>query len=59
MYAIIFIVGVVGNGLLIASVLLRKRSSVANVFLLNLAVSDLVSVLIHFDFFLVELTQQS
>nr|CDJ97627.1 7TM GPCR domain containing protein [Haemonchus contortus] len=41
-YAIIFIVGVVGNGLLIASVLLRKRSSVANVFLLNLAVSDLL-----------------
>ncbi|PIO65442.1 hypothetical protein TELCIR_12888, partial [Teladorsagia circumcincta] len=40
-YAIIFIVGVVGNGLLIASVLLRKRSSVANVFLLNLAVSDM------------------
>ncbi|VDM60185.1 unnamed protein product [Angiostrongylus costaricensis] len=41
-YALIFIVGVVGNGLLISSVLLRKRSSVANVFLVNLAVSDLL-----------------
>ncbi|EYC14669.1 hypothetical protein Y032_0040g336 [Ancylostoma ceylanicum] len=41
-YALIFIVGVVGNGLLISSVLLRKRSTVANVFLVNLAVSDLL-----------------
>ncbi|KAK6753771.1 hypothetical protein RB195_013015 [Necator americanus] len=41
-YALIFVVGVVGNGLLISSVLLRKRSTVANVFLVNLAVSDLL-----------------
>lgn len=43
-YTIIFVVGVVGNGLLISSVLLRKRSTVANVFLVNLAASDLVSL---------------
>ncbi|VDO76120.1 unnamed protein product [Heligmosomoides polygyrus] len=41
-YTIIFVVGVVGNGLLISSVLLRKRSTVANVFLVNLAASDLL-----------------
>ncbi|WKY08919.1 hypothetical protein Q1695_001806 [Nippostrongylus brasiliensis] len=41
-YAFIFVVGVVGNGLLISSVVLRKRSTVANVFLVNLAVSDLL-----------------
>lgn len=40
-YVIIFIVGIVGNGLLIGKI--RHKLTVANVFLINLAVSDLVS----------------
>lgn len=39
-YAIIFVVGLIGNGLLINTI--RKRMTVANVFLVNLAISDLV-----------------
>jgi hypothetical protein len=39
-YALIFIVGIIGNGLLIGTI--RKRMTVANVFLLNLAISDLL-----------------
>uniref|UniRef100_A0A1I7WQ53 G_PROTEIN_RECEP_F1_2 domain-containing protein n=1 Tax=Heterorhabditis bacteriophora TaxID=37862 RepID=A0A1I7WQ53_HETBA len=42
LYALIFLIGVIGNGLLISSIILRKRSTVANVFLINLAVSDLL-----------------
>ncbi|CAD6186842.1 unnamed protein product [Caenorhabditis auriculariae] len=41
-YALIFIIGVIGNGLLISSIILRKRFTVANFFLINLAVSDLL-----------------
>jgi hypothetical protein len=40
-YVIIFIVGIIGNGLLIGKI--RHKLTVANVFLINLAVSDLVS----------------
>ncbi|KAL3070510.1 hypothetical protein niasHS_007808 [Heterodera schachtii] len=39
-YALIFLVGLIGNGLLIHTI--RRRMSVANVFLLNLAISDLL-----------------
>ncbi|KAI1719426.1 7 transmembrane receptor (rhodopsin family) domain-containing protein [Ditylenchus destructor] len=39
-YVIIFVVGLIGNGLLIGTI--RKRMTVANVFLLNLATSDLL-----------------
>uniref|UniRef100_A0A914HJT5 G-protein coupled receptors family 1 profile domain-containing protein n=1 Tax=Globodera rostochiensis TaxID=31243 RepID=A0A914HJT5_GLORO len=39
-YALIFLVGLIGNGLLIRTI--RRRMSVANVFLLNLAISDLL-----------------
>ncbi|CAI5452090.1 unnamed protein product [Caenorhabditis angaria] len=41
-YGFIFIGGIIGNGLLIASILVRKKLSVANIFLINLAVSDLL-----------------
>ncbi|CAI4223572.1 unnamed protein product [Auanema sp. JU1783] len=41
-YTLIFVCGVIGNGLLISSIILRKRLTVANVFLTNLAVSDLI-----------------
>ncbi|KAI6199180.1 G-PROTEIN-RECEP-F1-2 domain-containing protein [Aphelenchoides besseyi] len=39
-YIIIFIVGLIGNGLLIGKI--RKKMTVANVFLINLAISDLL-----------------
>ncbi|KAI6207322.1 G-PROTEIN-RECEP-F1-2 domain-containing protein [Aphelenchoides fujianensis] len=39
-YILIFIVGLIGNGLLIAKI--RKKMTVANVFLINLAISDLL-----------------
>lgn len=43
LYATIFVVGLIGNGLLIGSLAKRKRISVPNIFLINLAISDLVS----------------
>ncbi|CAB01528.2 G-protein coupled receptors family 1 profile domain-containing protein [Caenorhabditis elegans] len=42
LYFLILIIGLVGNGLLITSILMRKKLSVANIFLINLAVSDLL-----------------
>lgn len=39
-YAIIFVAGIIGNGLFISTI--RKQMTVANVFLINLAISDLV-----------------
>uniref|UniRef100_A0AC34Q4X9 G-protein coupled receptors family 1 profile domain-containing protein n=1 Tax=Panagrolaimus sp. JU765 TaxID=591449 RepID=A0AC34Q4X9_9BILA len=41
-YFAIFVVGIIGNGLLIGTMVIRKRITVANVFLINLAVSDLL-----------------
>uniref|UniRef100_A0A7E4VIP0 G_PROTEIN_RECEP_F1_2 domain-containing protein n=1 Tax=Panagrellus redivivus TaxID=6233 RepID=A0A7E4VIP0_PANRE len=41
-YFLIFVVGICGNGLLIGTMLIRKRMTVANVFLINLAISDLL-----------------
>ncbi|KAE9550965.1 hypothetical protein FO519_005826 [Halicephalobus sp. NKZ332] len=41
-YFLIFVVGLVGNGLLIGTMVIRKRITVANVFLINLAISDLL-----------------
>ncbi|KAK0411454.1 hypothetical protein QR680_005661 [Steinernema hermaphroditum] len=41
-YAVIFFVGLIGNGLLIGTMVVRKRLSVANIFLINLAISDLL-----------------
>uniref|UniRef100_A0A914EAI9 G-protein coupled receptors family 1 profile domain-containing protein n=1 Tax=Acrobeloides nanus TaxID=290746 RepID=A0A914EAI9_9BILA len=41
-YAVIFVIGIIGNGLLIGTMVIRKRMTVANVFLINLAVSDLL-----------------
>nr|CAD2145156.1 unnamed protein product [Meloidogyne enterolobii] len=39
-YAAIFIVGLIGNGFLVGTI--RRRMTVANVFLMNLAISDLL-----------------
>uniref|UniRef100_A0AAF5RXT5 G-protein coupled receptors family 1 profile domain-containing protein n=1 Tax=Wuchereria bancrofti TaxID=6293 RepID=A0AAF5RXT5_WUCBA len=44
LYATIFVVGLIGNGLLIGSLVKRKRISVPNIFLINLAISDLHSI---------------
>uniref|UniRef100_A0AC35GUI6 G-protein coupled receptors family 1 profile domain-containing protein n=1 Tax=Panagrolaimus sp. PS1159 TaxID=55785 RepID=A0AC35GUI6_9BILA len=41
-YGLIFVVGICGNGLLIGTMVIRKRITVANVFLINLAISDLL-----------------
>ncbi|KAM3717442.1 Neuropeptide receptor [Dirofilaria immitis] len=42
LYATIFVIGLIGNGLLIGSLVKRKRISVPNIFLINLAISDLL-----------------
>uniref|UniRef100_A0AC35TMR7 G_PROTEIN_RECEP_F1_2 domain-containing protein n=1 Tax=Rhabditophanes sp. KR3021 TaxID=114890 RepID=A0AC35TMR7_9BILA len=41
-YFIIFILGLLCNGLLIGTMVIRKRKSVANIFLINLAISDVM-----------------
>ncbi|CAJ0929806.1 unnamed protein product, partial [Mesorhabditis belari] len=41
-YFVIFVIGVIGNGLLISSTVMRRRITVANIFLVNLAISDLL-----------------
>ena len=46
LYALIFVIGIIGNGLLISSIIRRKRATVANIFLINLGIFDLVSCLI-------------
>ncbi|CAJ0581848.1 unnamed protein product, partial [Mesorhabditis spiculigera] len=42
LYGMFFFVGIIGNGLLISSTMRRRRISVANIFLINLAISDLL-----------------
>uniref|UniRef100_A0A158R692 G_PROTEIN_RECEP_F1_2 domain-containing protein n=1 Tax=Syphacia muris TaxID=451379 RepID=A0A158R692_9BILA len=42
LYATIFVVGVIGNGLLISVLARRRRYSVPTIFLINLAISDLL-----------------
>uniref|UniRef100_A0A0N5C6J2 G_PROTEIN_RECEP_F1_2 domain-containing protein n=1 Tax=Strongyloides papillosus TaxID=174720 RepID=A0A0N5C6J2_STREA len=41
-YAILFLLGLLCNGLLIGSMVIRKRKSVANIFLINLAIADIL-----------------
>ena len=46
LYALIFVIGIIGNGLLISSIIRRKRATVSNIFLINLGIFDLVSCLV-------------
>ncbi|PAV63130.1 hypothetical protein WR25_17353 [Diploscapter pachys] len=42
LYALIFVIGIIGNGLLISSIIRRKRATVSNIFLINLGIFDLL-----------------